>query len=56
MKKYPDKTLDVVEIDEGVTELAKKYFNLEESERMKIYHTDARAYLNTTKTKYDVIF
>ena len=26
------------------------------SDSMKIYHTDARAYLNTTKTKYDVIF
>ena len=56
MNTYTNKTLDVVEIDEWVTELARKYFNLELNERMSIFHIDARTYLNTTKTKYDVIF
>ena len=56
LNRYPEKTLDVVEIDEWVTELAKKYFNLEVTDNMNIFHIDARAYINTTETKYDVIF
>jgi spermidine synthase len=53
---YPHATIDVVEIDPMVTELAKKYFKLPTSERMKIFHQDARVFLNHTSTKYDVIF
>ncbi len=54
--KYPDATMDVVEIDPKVTELAKKYFNLKENPRLNIYHEDGRIYLNKTQNKYDVIF
>lgn len=60
--KYPDATIDVVEIDSKITELAKKYFNLKENPRLTIYHEDGRVYLNKTlarlvgKEKYDVIF
>lgn len=54
--KYPESTIDVVEVDPMVTELAKKYFNLKESPRLNIYHEDGRVYLNTTQEKYDVIF
>src|SRR4030043_341770 len=54
--KYPESTIDVIEIDPMVTELAKKYFNLKENPRLNIYHKDGRAYLNTTQKKYDVIF
>ncbi|MDP1814558.1 MAG: fused MFS/spermidine synthase [Leadbetterella sp.] len=54
--KYPDATMDVVEIDPKVTELAKKYFNLKDDPRLKIYHEDGRVYLNKTQEKYDVIF
>jgi spermidine synthase len=49
-------TIDVIEIDPKVTELAKQYFRLEEDPRLRIIHTDGRVYLNTTKEKYDVIF
>lgn len=56
LKKYPWKTMDVVEIDPGVTEIAKKYFFLQDNPRLKIFHEDARVYLNRTNTKYDVIF
>ena len=54
---YPAKTMDVVEIDEGMVELAFKYFyldelfdeyNLYENERLKIYVMDGRGYLATT--------
>lgn len=53
---YPDATIDVVEIDSQVTELAKKYFRLKEDTRLTIYHEDGRVYLNKTTAKYDVIF
>ncbi len=54
--KYPEATIDVVEIDPGITELAKKYFRLKENPRLTIYHEDGRVYLNKTREKYDVIF
>ncbi|PIP17586.1 MAG: spermidine synthase [Parcubacteria group bacterium CG23_combo_of_CG06-09_8_20_14_all_35_9] len=54
--KYPEATIDVVEIDPKVTELAKKYFRLKENPRLTIYHEDGRVYLNKTQKKYDVIF
>jgi len=54
--KYPEATIDVVEIDPKITELAKKYFRLKDNDRLSIYHEDGRVYLNTTKEKYDVIF
>ena len=56
LKQYPQAFMDVVEIDPKVTELAKKYFKLENNERLKIYHEDARVFLNKTENKYDVIF
>ena len=56
LDKYEDKTMDVVEIDEKMTELAEKHFNLDiNNERLNIYHQDGRSFLNTTKNKYDVI-
>jgi len=56
LHKYPEATIDVVEIDPKVTELAKKYFRLEENPRLTIYHEDGRVFLNKTQEKYDVIF
>lgn len=56
LSKYKEATIDVVEIDPKVTELAKKYFRLKENPRLTIYHEDGRVYLNTTQKKYDVIF
>jgi spermidine synthase len=54
--KYPGRTIDVVEIDPQVTELAKKYFRLKDDPRLTIYHDDGRVFLNKTEKKYDVIF
>lgn len=56
LKKYPSAEMDVVEIDEKMTEAAKKYFRLEESPRLNIYHEDGRTFLNKTDNNYDVIF
>ena len=56
LKDFSTATMDVVEIDPGLTALAKQHFALEENPRMQIYHEDGRTFLNTTKNKYDVIF
>jgi spermidine synthase len=48
--------MDVIEIDPGLTLLAEKYFGLKKNERLKIFHEDARTYLNKAGTQYDVIF
>lgn len=55
-----DISIDVVEIDPGMTALAREYFNLEDDPRLAIYHEDARSYLNryavkAEKPRYDVI-
>ena len=62
---YPEKKLDVVEIDGEMVKLAFKYFyldelyvdyNLYEDERLKIYVMDGFEYLSLTDKTYDVIF
>lgn len=55
LEKFPESTIDVVEIDAKITELARKYFRLKEDPRLTIYHEDGRVYLNRTKEKYDTI-
>ena len=54
-----DATIDVVEIDPGITDAAKKYFALNDDERMRIFHEDARVFLNRMATEnagaYDII-
>lgn len=61
---YEDKTMDVVEIDGKITEIAKKYFfldklikdyNLEENKRLNLITEDGRTYLNQNEKKYDAI-
>jgi predicted membrane-bound spermidine synthase len=53
---YPKATMDVVEIDPTIIELAKKYFNLKSDPRLNIYDEDGRIFLNKNQKKYDVIF
>lgn len=46
---------DVVDIEENILPIAKKYFDFEESEKFNFYLQDALVYLRNNKTKYDVI-
>ena len=50
---FTNVTVEGVEIDEKITELAKKYFELPENVKVTTY--DGRAFLNAVDTKYDVI-
>ncbi len=56
LKKFLGSTMDVVEIDPGMTKIARKYFGLYDNARLRIFHEDARTYLNRTANKYDVIY
>jgi len=56
LQRYAEATIDVIEIDPGLTELAKLHFDLPESKRLSIYHEDGRTFLNRTDNKYDVVF
>lgn len=53
---YPNAHMDVVEIDPGMTAIARNYFGLKDDPRLAIHHQDARMYLNENTRKYDVIF
>ena len=56
LKKYPEADLDVVEIDPQMTEIARKYFRLEENPRLSIYHEDGRVFLNrAAPNRYDAV-
>lgn len=60
LKRNSTGNIDVVEIDPKTTEVAKKYFDLKEDQRMSIYHEDARIFLNNAaeakKGAYDVVY
>ncbi|GHV17604.1 hypothetical protein FACS189425_04220 [Clostridia bacterium] len=56
LDKYPQKRMDVAEIDEEVTELAREYFDLKDDPRLQIFHEDGRIFLNKNEKKYDAIF
>jgi spermidine synthase len=53
---YPGSQMDVIEIDSATTRVAMEYFGLKNHADLKIYHTDARTYLNRCNTRYDIIF
>lgn len=51
----PIKNIDIVDIEENIFSIAKKYFNFKESDKQNFYLQDALIYLKTTKKKYDLI-
>jgi spermidine synthase len=55
LKNYPDAYIDVIEIDPMITEIARDEFNLEDNPRLRIFHDDARVFINRSEEKYDAI-
>ena len=49
-------TVDAVEIDPGVVDAARRYFNLTESEYLNVHVKDGREFLEDTEKEYDVIY
>lgn len=57
LRSFPDATIDVVEIDPGMTNLAGIFFNLKDDPRLNIFHEDGRVFLrNRTGRQYDAVF
>ena len=59
LAERPAVSIDVVELDPGVTETARKYFSLTDHPNLRIFHEDARTFLNRAIKdgfeKYDAI-
>ena len=56
LRKYPDATIDVVEIDPAMTEIAREHFRLQDDPEIKIFHDDGRVFLNRAETgTYDAV-
>ena len=51
----PDATIDAVDIDPGVISVAKKYFGLRETSRLRLIESDGRVFLNRNTEPYDII-
>ncbi len=52
---YPSAEIDVVELDEKVVEVARRYFFLPQDNRISISIDDGRRFLNRTHKSYDII-
>ncbi len=50
LRTYPAASIDVVEIDPRMTEIAREYFRLEDNPRLKIIHEDGRVFLNRAES------
>jgi spermidine synthase len=57
LRTYQNATMDVVEIDPGMTQIAREHFGLKEDPRIRIFHEDGRIFLNNAPEQtYDVVF
>ena len=52
---FPAARVDGVEIDGELSEIGRRWFGLREGPRLALHHEDARPFLRTTDTRYDVI-
>lgn len=57
---YPNTVIDVVELDEGMTKVAKEWFGFVKPNNMNVHHADGRTFLKSSSqsnpNQYDVIF
>ena len=56
LRNLPGATVDVVEIEPSLYDLAKKYFRLPNNSRLKNYIGDGRRFLHESNKRYDLIF
>lgn len=56
LKEHPNASMDVIEIDPGMTAIARKWFALTENSRLAIIHEDARTAMKDVRAAYDVIY
>lgn len=60
LAERPGASIDVVELDPGITQTARDFFGLQDSPNLRIFHEDARTFLNRAERDniepYDAIF
>ncbi len=54
-RDYKDMSIDVAELDPAVVDVAKRYFAVQEDERLRITVQDGRLFLRRTQQRYDMI-
>ena len=56
LQTYETAKIDVVEIDPQMTEIARRFFRLEDDARLQIFHQDGRIFLNQAESsQYDAV-
>jgi hypothetical protein len=54
-RDYPQLSVDTVEIDPAVVNVARKYFDVTEDDRSRIFTEDARRFIQRTDGTYDIV-
>lgn len=52
---YPDTTVDVVDVDPLIAGVARRFFEVRTSDRLRIHHSDGRAFLKRSSGRWDLI-
>ena len=55
-RHWPELTIDVVEIDPQVVDVARRFFGYREDDRLQTYVQDGRQFIERCRLPYDVIF
>jgi len=55
-KHFPQTTIDVVDIDPDVVQVAKDYFGFKEDSRLRAHVGDGRRFIEECRDPYDVVF
>lgn len=55
MEEFPELSIDVVELDEGLFDIAQKYFDFQPSDHVQVHIGDGRRFLTTSEQTYDMI-
>ena len=55
-KHYPKMTIDVVDIDPDVVDVAKRFFGFREDATMRAHVADGRRFIEQCRNRYDIIF
>jgi spermidine synthase len=55
IEQFPDCSIDVVELDPMLSDIAREYFGLQDNPRLHIYHTDGLSYLRQNSNQYDLV-
>ena len=53
---YPRTAIDGVELDPVVSEVGRRYFDMDDNPRLEVHDVDARPFLRSTKHRYDLVY